>query len=160
MLKLYKITDTGKHYWETWENNGVHTVHWGELGTKGQSKELKSTLLKKAESVIQAEIDGLTEQGYGEIEDEFTLMIEYAVDGMGSQVDLAKRHRLQERMDETLGWTGLGNCDGGSIGSGTMEVCCFVADFEVDGFWWALAFSLILSVFNSLFTDLTKKKQG
>ncbi len=34
-------------------------------------------------------------------------------------------------MNETLGWTGLGNCDGGSIGSGTMEVCCFVADFEV-----------------------------
>ena len=36
----------------------------------------------------------------------------------------------------------------------------FVADFQVDGFWWALAFSLILSIFNSLFSDLTKKKQG
>ncbi len=30
--------------------------------------------------------------------------------------------------------------------------------FEVDGFWWALAFSLILSVFNSLFNDLTRQK--
>lgn len=30
-----------------------------------------------------------------------------------------------------LGWTGLGHCDGGSIGSGTMEVCCFVVDFEI-----------------------------
>ncbi|HEY3404529.1 MAG TPA: phage holin family protein [Ohtaekwangia sp.] len=28
--------------------------------------------------------------------------------------------------------------------------------FEVDGFWWALAFSLILSIFNSLFGDLSK----
>jgi len=34
-------------------------------------------------------------------------------------------------MNETLGWTGLGNCDGGNIGSGTMEVCCFVVDFEL-----------------------------
>jgi hypothetical protein len=34
-------------------------------------------------------------------------------------------------MSETLGWTGLGHCDGGSIGSGTMEVCCFVVDFEL-----------------------------
>jgi hypothetical protein len=34
-------------------------------------------------------------------------------------------------MNETLGWTGLGNCDGGSIGSGTMEVCCFVVDFKI-----------------------------
>ena len=30
--------------------------------------------------------------------------------------------------------------------------------FDVDGFWWALAFSLILSIFNSLFGDLYKEK--
>ena len=30
--------------------------------------------------------------------------------------------------------------------------------FEVDGFWWALAFSLILSLFNSLFAEFTDKK--
>ena len=34
----------------------------------------------------------------------------------------------------------------------------FVDGFNVDGFWWALAFSLILSIFNSLFTDLTKRE--
>ncbi|MCU0420666.1 MAG: phage holin family protein [Cyclobacteriaceae bacterium] len=33
-----------------------------------------------------------------------------------------------------------------------------VPGFEVKGFWWALAFSLILSLFNSLFSDLTKGK--
>ena len=31
--------------------------------------------------------------------------------------------------------------------------------FTVDGFWWALGFSLILSLFNSLFNDLTKEKR-
>ena len=30
--------------------------------------------------------------------------------------------------------------------------------FEVDGFWWALAFSLNLSLFNSLFAEFTDKK--
>ena len=34
-----------------------------------------------------------------------------------------------------------------------------VPGFTVDGFWWALAFSLILSIFNSLFSDLTKEKK-
>lgn len=34
-----------------------------------------------------------------------------------------------------------------------------VDDFQVDNFWWALAFSLILSVFNSMFGDLTKEKK-
>jgi putative membrane protein len=39
-----------------------------------------------------------------------------------------------------------------------LMVDWFVDGFEVQGFWWALAFSLILSIFNSLFTDLTKDK--
>jgi len=34
-----------------------------------------------------------------------------------------------------------------------------VDSFSVDDFWWALAFSLILSVFNSLFGDLTKERK-
>jgi putative membrane protein len=37
-----------------------------------------------------------------------------------------------------------------------LTVDYFVPGFEVDGFWWALAFSLILSVFNSLLGDLAK----
>src|SRR5436190_9180643 len=40
-----------------------------------------------------------------------------------------------------------------------LMVDWFVDGFEVQGFWWALAFSLILSIFNSLFTDLTKDKR-
>lgn len=35
----------------------------------------------------------------------------------------------------------------------------FVPGFEVDGFWWALGFSLILSIFNSIVNDLTKEKK-
>jgi putative membrane protein len=34
-----------------------------------------------------------------------------------------------------------------------------VDGFFVEGFWWALLFSLILSIFNSLFEDLTKDKK-
>jgi putative membrane protein len=34
-----------------------------------------------------------------------------------------------------------------------------VPGFSVDGFWWALAFSLILSIFNSMFSDLTKEQK-
>jgi len=36
----------------------------------------------------------------------------------------------------------------------------FVPGFRVDGFWWALAFSLILSIFNSMFTDMTRNKEN
>ena len=39
-----------------------------------------------------------------------------------------------------------------------LLVDSLVPGFSVDGFWWALAFSLILSLFNSLFSDITKEK--
>ncbi len=34
-----------------------------------------------------------------------------------------------------------------------------VGGFKVDGFWWALLFSLILSLFTGLFNDLIKEKR-
>ncbi len=40
-----------------------------------------------------------------------------------------------------------------------LMVDYFVLGFSVDDFWWALAFSLILSVFNSMFSDLTKESK-
>ncbi len=131
MLKLYRKTESGIFYWETWENGKVHTIHWGKLGERGQSKEITDSLFRAAKKIIQAEIDEKIADGYQQIPDaeHHVLLIEYAVQGMGTAADLEKRHRLQSRMDETLGWTGLGNCDGGSIGSGTMEVCCYVVDF-------------------------------
>ena len=134
MLKLYKFADNEKLYWETWDNDdGTHTVHWGELGTEGKSKVVKSSLLKKATDIIQKEIDKLVSEDYRPIDDEdhYTLLIEYKVDGFGNADDLDKRHRLEARMNEKLGWAGLGACDGGSIGSDTMEVCNFVVDFEI-----------------------------
>lgn len=40
-----------------------------------------------------------------------------------------------------------------------LLVDSLVDDFGVDGFWWALLFSLILSVFNSIFDDISKDKK-
>lgn len=134
MLKLYRFTPEKKEYWETWDNgNGSHTIHWGILGTRGKSRTIKPTASTTAETTIQKKIDGVVAKGFQPIEPgaHFTLLIEYAIEGMGSGQDIDKRHSLEDRMNETLGWTGLGACDGGSIGSGTMEVCNFVVDFDL-----------------------------
>ena len=71
--------------------------------------------------------------GFAEFDDDDLriLLIEYRIDGVGNSADLSKRHALEDRMNEVLGWVGLGHCDGGSIGAGTMEVCCRVIDFEL-----------------------------
>jgi hypothetical protein len=133
MLKLYRLNESQKEYWETWEDNGSHVVHFGELGTQGTSKPIRGGLFRSATSIVQKEIDTMVAQGFAPValEDHAVLMIEYPIDGMGNAADIEKRHALENRMNETLGWTGLGACDGGSIGSGTMEVCNFVVDFDV-----------------------------
>jgi hypothetical protein len=134
MLKLYRLTPDSAEYWETWEQeHGEHIVHWGVLGTRGTDKTIRSSFLRKTTNIIQKEIDRLVADGFAPIspEEHAVLMIEYAVEGMGSPADLDKRHELEARMNELLGWTGLGICDGGSIGSGTMEVCNFVVDFAL-----------------------------
>ena len=35
----------------------------------------------------------------------------------------------------------------------------FVSGFSVDGFWWALAFSLIMSIFNGIIDNILKEKK-
>lgn len=134
MLKLYRLTDGASDYWETWENDrGGHIVHWGALGTQGEMRTVFPGAGEPPTAIIRREIDDLVAGGFRPIDlaDHAVLMVEYRVDGTGSPADLDKRHRLEARLDETLGWTGLGMCDGGSIGSGTMEVCSFVVDYEV-----------------------------
>jgi len=134
MLKLYKNINGVLHYWETWDKDEkTGFIHWGIVGQRGENKEVKSGLFGNFQKKIQKELTSMTQQGYSRIdpEDHYTLLIEFKVDGMGSPEDIDKRTRLQDKMDQTLGWTGLGHCDGGSIGSSTMEVCCFVVDFEI-----------------------------
>ncbi len=47
---------------------------------------------------------------------------------LGSEAELALRHAMEESLDELLGRTCLGSVDGGSIGSGTMEIFCEVIE--------------------------------
>ena len=133
MLKLYKNIDGTLHYREAWVAGTSLTEHWGMIGQRGESRELALTLGQSEEDAVLSTLQPAIQNGYRPIEpeDHATLLVEYPVSGMGNKDDLTKRHALEDRLNETLGWTGLGACDGGSIGSGTMEVCCFVVDFAV-----------------------------
>ena len=132
MLKLYKKKKNALFYWETWDKNlKTGIVHWGKVGERGEDKEVKSTVFSDYRGIVQREVDEMISEGFQEIDNHHTLLIEYKIDGKGSPGDLGKRHRLEQRMNETLGWTGLGHCDGGSSGGGTMEICCFVVDLNI-----------------------------
>jgi predicted DNA-binding WGR domain protein len=133
VIKLYKRVNGVLHYHEAWAAGGKIIEHWGVAGERGETATHKVPKKADADAAVAEVLTAAAADGYVPAEDinEATLLIEYRVAGFGTPKDLKKRHALEARMDETLGWTGLGNCDGGSIGSGTMEVCCFVADFDV-----------------------------
>ena len=130
MIKLYKNSDGKLLYWETWSNESSITLHEGVVGDTGKSFERK---LKKDET-ISALIETLARQKNKEgfssipIEEHFTIIISYKIDGWGSKEDLKKRHAIQGIMDESLGWSGNGHCDGGDIGSGEMAIYNYVVD--------------------------------
>ena len=114
MLKLYKEINGVLHYWETWdEDDKTGLVHWGTVGENGEQKKVKSTLLKNFHKIIQQEINEKINEGYEQIDEDDLkfLIIEYKLNSdFGNEEDLEKRHRLEAKMNEDLGWNlSLGN---------------------------------------------------
>jgi predicted DNA-binding WGR domain protein len=133
MIKLYKNGMPAAEYHEAWVSGGEVTEHWGRVGTNGETRMHTADPQLDDDANIERVLAGVRSRGFEELDedDERTLLVEYSSNGMGNANDVDKLHRLEDKLNEVLGWTGLGHCDGGSIGSGTMEACCYVADFEV-----------------------------
>jgi hypothetical protein len=134
MLKLYKKIDGQLHYWETWEtDNKSSVVHWGVVGDRGKQLMIGEKQHPNYTQLVEEAIQQRLREGYLELDDEQLIFLDvvFTIDGFGSAEDLDKRERLEKRLNETLGWVGLGHVDGGSIGSGSMEVGCIVVDFEI-----------------------------
>ncbi|HEO65313.1 MAG TPA: hypothetical protein ENI73_05500 [Spirochaetes bacterium] len=133
MVKLYKNIDEVLHYHEAWTYENIITEHWGEVGSKGSNREYPVDPKLTEDDNLRHILKPVYEQDYKEIDidDHVLLILEYKIDDFGSPDDLSKRNSLEDKLNNLLGWTGLGECDGGSIGSGTMEVACFVVDYSI-----------------------------
>lgn len=131
MVKLYKQQDGILHYWETWNTTPKRgIVHWGIVGERGTKKIVRATGLSKYQALIETEINLKRAEGFAESHREYLLEIEYEAKSINPN-RLKKLHRLGDRLDELLGWTGLGHVDGNSIGLGRMDVTVVVVDVEI-----------------------------
>lgn len=132
MIKLYRFNDAGRLYWEAWDNDdGTFTIHWGELGTEGETRTLEASFAKSAEELAEDEAQLQVTAGFDEPETVYALVMTYDVAGKPTLDELSRRQRLQEQLNETLGWTGLGHCIGGTMATDVMEVHCLVVDFDL-----------------------------
>lgn len=117
-------------YSEAWEADGEVVLHWGDTGERGKSQIIPLQRNESSEKFIADEADKYRAEGYRELREgeEHTVLVQYQVDGFGTPKDLDKRYAIEDLLNEALGWTGNGRCDGGDIGSGTMNVCCLIVN--------------------------------
>lgn len=124
-VTLYRAGPSGWDCWTEWPSGtGVWSIHGGPLGAAGEVRQVSP-------AAKDGELARRRAAGFAGIpdEDHWGLEIVYRLSGTwGAPGDIEKRYRLQDRLDATLAWSGLGHVDGGSIGSGTMEVFCIVVD--------------------------------
>jgi hypothetical protein len=130
MRKLYKTTKGRKQYWEAWNVGRKLVVHFGTLGTVGKKKTVRIRKGVSIASAIAKEAAAPRRDGFEPIalDDHATLIVQYKTKGWGSSEDHDKRVKVEDLLNECLGWTGNGHCDGGDIGSGTINAFSFVVD--------------------------------
>jgi hypothetical protein len=131
--KLYKIIESKLHYHEAWSTPTAVHEHWGIAGHRGKHRLHELHAGEDPDEAVLAVLRPFIDDGFASIDpdDHISLVIEYTIDPANNNAWLHKRHELEDRMNEVLGWTGLGRCLGGSGGAGTMEVTCSVVDFEI-----------------------------
>jgi hypothetical protein len=153
LFKLYKRIDGRQHYREGWiGDHHVITEHWGACGERGSTRAHGSADATDARLRFKSLKAEARAAGFRSIPHSrhATLVVEFAIQGMGDRIDLSRRHALEEFLDQQTGWLGLGHCDGGSSGSGSMEAFCIVVDFAI------AKTALRAALLNSPFSDFTK----
>jgi hypothetical protein len=133
MVKLYRTSGGVTEYWEAWITATDVTIHWGKLGEVGETRELPHEAGLHPSEIIKREAKPLRAAGFKprKPKELHSIVIQYKVEGRGTGNDHDRRVQVEELMNESLGWSGLGHCDGGDVGSGQMNVFCYVVDSAI-----------------------------
>jgi hypothetical protein len=130
MLKLYKKEQDKTLYWEAWDEEDEIVVHFGELGQTGETSSIPLPEFEPPEAAITREAQIARDAGFYEIEHEelYELIVRYPLKHDGGMEDLETAYRLEEVLNDTLGWTGLGYCDMHELSMDYIDVYNYVID--------------------------------
>ena len=160
MFKRYRRSSGVIEYHEAWPEDGAVLEHWGACGERGQTRRHPAGTASDQLNILKELKAKAATLGFKPIpmSRHVEVIVQRPVAGMGTPQDLDERHALEEFLNEQTGWLGLGLCDGGSIGSGSMEAVCYVVDAEVARS--ALARELAKSRFNAFTIHGLSRKSG
>lgn len=130
MLKLYKQQEGELLYWEAWEDAKEIVLHWGVLGDRGETAVVPLPEFEPPMTAIEKQAYDVRQDGFSErkADDLFELIIRYEHGGNDASADIERAYAIEELMDETLGWTGNGYCEGNDITDGGVNIYCFVVE--------------------------------
>lgn len=133
MFKRYKRTSIGLEYHEAWPEDEVVVEHWGICGERGQTHQYPASTAGDQRKILKELKTKAAAMGFKPIplSRHTAVIVQRSIDGMGTVEDVDERHALEDFLNEETGWLGLGHCDGGSIGSGSMESYCYVVDAKL-----------------------------
>lgn len=137
MFKLYKRGPDGviTDYHEVWvePRNRRIIEHWGALGEQGEAKPHRIWLLRRLDDQVEALLRPARDAGYREIGlgEHVCLIVDFGAGDASPEGEFERREDVEDRLNEILGWTGLGHCDGDTDAAGRLEVACEVVDFEL-----------------------------
>ncbi len=132
--RRFRRDEKGLHFYEAFLREDRVIEHEGLCGLGGENRFHHFELLGQAEKIVTNLMAEAKAKGYRSVPSskQKRLIVEYPVmDHFADTDELDMRNALEEFLDDWTGRLGLGHCDGGSSGLGTMEVCCFVVDFKL-----------------------------
>lgn len=132
-FRLYQRVGGQLCYHEAWPAEDCVMEHRGVCGERGQIRDHPAPDAKAQTGVLKTLKAGARALGFRPIAPSrhHGLLVEVAIDGFGKADDVDRRHALEDFLDEVTAGLGLGHCDGGSTGSGSMEAYCLVVDFPL-----------------------------
>ena len=131
-LKVYRTVDGFMEFWESWNEGTEAFIRSGKVGEMSEIRKFTMKDPRQASEMIK-EIERVRKAGFAprEMEQMIQVVIHYRLERWGSTEDHDRRVKIEDLMNDCLIPTGLGFCDGGDIGSGTINIFCEVVDAAV-----------------------------
>lgn len=130
LLKLYKREGESMLYWEAWDEGDEILIHFGVLGQMGETTTVALAEFEPPETAIVRHAEEARAAGFAEVEPEnlYEIIIQYTADSRRGAEFVEKVENL---LNDLLGWTGLGHCDGSDTADGAVNFFCFVVDPKI-----------------------------
>jgi len=132
LIRLLKKGEKEWGFWEAWyeEKEALYAVHVGTVGEKGgQYSVLSDQAAGNNLQALQEWINEMKEEGYVEVTKEDLQPLHVQFFHLNAE-DVETRYRIEQILDECLGTTGNGHCDGGDDSRGGLVFICRVLQID------------------------------